>query len=207
MPKILNTEFNDYQRKFVTIEIEPNEQCACKPFYYPHSYEFYPVDKAGCTHNIRVCRRNYTTGLTGQPLGYGKTWLVGCGSGSGMGWSYGLTLEKALNAARAYCNVIENDDMIASVYFNEITDWNAYRNDKCIPVKNFITPMARFALMSDDDMSKLLKAIGKDVPVDDYYITLMEHYQQNPVDYEKLFPVSDIVEPEPEKKTKRKRSN
>ncbi len=136
--KILNIDLNDYDRKFITIEVEPNETCKCEPYEYPDGLSYYPQEPSevkdsdhGRTHEILIRRRHFSTGLTGQTIGYGDTWALGCGSGSAMGWTLGLDLETAKNAAKAYCNCIENNVLVASVYFNNVPEnMEAYAKDK-----------------------------------------------------------------------------
>lgn len=127
--KVLNIDYNDYKRKFISIEIEPNESCNTEPFTSDTSVSFYPVDPSGKTHEILCHKRKFTTGLTGQTKGYGKLWAVGCGSGAAMGWSQGHTLETVLNAAKAFCKVIETTTLVATVYLDLPDEMENYSKD------------------------------------------------------------------------------
>lgn len=132
--KITDIELNDYGRKFISIDIEPNEVCKTEPYISATSYNFFPVAPDGETYHIEINRHHFNTGLTGQTIGYGNTWAVGCGSGAVMGWSLGHDLETAINACKAFCNVIENNTLVARIYLNMPDNMEAYTNDSPKPL-------------------------------------------------------------------------
>lgn len=161
MAKITHIEYNDYQRKFISVDIEPNEKCHCIPYIHGTQISFYPKGKDGHTHEILISRRHFSTGLTGQTRGYGKTWALGSGSGSAMGWTLGLSLKVALNAARAYCSIIETNEFVAKVYLNIESNMDAYSNDKCYPAKDvLINPFGFLLQWSERQLKDKLNEKG-----------------------------------------------
>lgn len=99
--KIVSIDKNGYGRKFTTIKVEHNEICSTEVLL---GSSYMPKDLSGKYHEIRV-----------EP--FHGNFVVGCGNGSAMGWTYNLTEKQAHNIARAFCAYIEESTLVAHVYF------------------------------------------------------------------------------------------